>query len=111
MTPDVLCETDVDGPDTFFAICCLCEEFTDDFGKVVRIICAFSLPTSLTMIVVSTWRDCPRERCCGNAVFWSFDATLKEFLSRFNWLIGGFFEEQKLNFMLFFCKLLQQFSV
>lgn len=77
MTPDVLCETDVDGAVTFFAIWSGVDDealFDDDFGWSM-VICAFSLAT----IVVSTLRDCPRERCCGNEAFWSLDATLNVF--------------------------------
>lgn len=77
MTPDVLCETDVEGAVTFFAIWCGVDDeeaLFDGFGWSMMI-CAFSLTT----IVVSTLRDCPRGRCCGNEAFWSLDATLNVF--------------------------------
>lgn len=77
MTPDVLCETDVEGAVTFFAIWSDVDDealFDDGFGWSM-VICAFSLAT----IVVSALRDCPRERCCGNEAFWSLDATLNVF--------------------------------
>lgn len=81
MTPDVLCETDVEGAVTFFAIWSEAggEALFDDGFGCSMVICAFSLAT----IVVSTLRDCPRERCCGNEAFWSLDATLNVFCFRF----------------------------
>lgn len=88
MTPDVLWETDVDGAVVVLTMCCADDEPAVVFGTVVRMIWAFSLLPSLTIIVVSTCRDCPRDRCWGNVVFWSFDATLKVFnLFRFSFEI------------------------
>lgn len=89
MTPDVLCETDVDGAFTVFTMLCL--EAEPD-ALLARRICALSLPTSPMRIVVAIWRDCPRERCWGNGVFWSLDATLNVFFdnleeSRFSVLL------------------------
>lgn len=81
MTPDVLCETDVEGGVMVFTMCWLADVLVDVFGRLLSTICALSLATSLTRIVFSTARDCPRERCRGNADFWSFDATLNVFLA------------------------------
>lgn len=83
MTPDELCETDVDGEVTVLTMCWIVDELVVVFGRLVRIICALSL-TSLTIIVVATCRDCPRDRCGGNTVFGSFDATLNVFLFLFS---------------------------
>lgn len=54
ITPDVLCETDVEGGVVVFTIRSVEEELADVFGGFVRTICAFSLRTSVTVIVVST---------------------------------------------------------
>lgn len=81
INPDVLCETDVEGGVTVFTIRWIDVEVAVGFGRLVRIFCALSLPTSLTMIFDSTRRDCPRDRCWGNVVFFTFDATLNKFRS------------------------------
>lgn len=73
ITPDVLCETDVEGVEVFLV------DPDDSFGRLARTICALSVPRSPTMIVVSTLRDCPRDRCLGNTDFGSVDATLNDF--------------------------------
>lgn len=79
ITPDVLCETDVEGGAVVFTIRWIVDRFDVSFGRLVMMICAFSLPPSPTSFVVSAWLDCPLERCWDNAGFGSLDATLDEF--------------------------------
>lgn len=98
ITPDVLCETDVDGAVTAFTMCWTTVVLADDFGKF-RMICAFSLPPSPTTIV-SIWRDCPRDRCWGNVDFLSLDATLTDVLIRCKVDSIGFTIESSIWFLL-----------
>lgn len=104
ITPDVLWETDVEGGVTVFTMfrfwLGITDELADVFGKLVRTICEFSFWVSLTIIVVSTCRDCPRDRCWGNETFLSFDATLNIFLIPFrliSCLFHNFRNSEKLD--------------